>query len=225
METDNNKPTATVVMLTWSPSAYRLDKMKESFASLKEHTHMPHTLVVVDNGPQEQTDYLSGQHIDIHIKNTVNKGVGHSRNQGLAATDTQYIAFVDNDITYFPDWLSKCIDALETYPDKKLIASGVKNKPMRLPKYQVGNLDGYELFSRCAGMCVVMKRDTINEFGGWSLKSNCGHVFSRSACLRKYRFIWHPSWNGRHTAKKSYHYKKQQFNPENGMWEAKVACV
>jgi len=214
-----------IVMIAWSPNGYRMKIMRQSFASLKAHTHRDHLLVVVDNGPIEQTDFLNDQSIDVHIVNPVNLGVGKSRNAGAAAaaSSIDYIAFVDNDLGYFDGWLNACIETLEKYPDEKLIASPVKNKPMRLHKYDRGMLDEYTLHARCAGMAMVMRRTDYIAIGRFNeRKSNVGHQFCAAAKKHGYRFIHHPDWTGRHIAKvPSYHYKKQQFDPVTGLWLAK----
>ena len=217
----------SIVMIAWSPNDYRMRIMRQSFASLKSHTHRDHLLVVVDNGPAEQTAFLNDQSIDVHIVNPVNLGVGKSRNLGAAASATDYIAFIDNDLGYFDGWLDASIEALEKYPDEKLIASAVKNKPMRLPKYDRGMLDEYTLHARCAGMAMVMRRTDYDAIGRFhEQKTNVGHQWCAAMKKRGYRFVHHPDWLGRHIGKvASYHYKKQQFDPATGLWLAKQPRV
>lgn len=212
-------PDTSVVLISWVPNAYRMKILRQSFASLKAHTQYPHVLVVVDNGPSEQTEFLKTQDIDVHVINGVNQGVGKSRNQGAKATQSEYIAFVDNDIGYFPGWLGKCIEALKTFDDRKLIATARKTHPMKQRKYHAGALGAYSLWMRCAGMCLVMKRDAWLEMGTWSEASNPGHRFCHTARAKGYRFLWHEQWTARHLAKRaSYHYKKQVFQPQTGLW-------
>jgi len=210
----------SVVLISWSPNEYRRKLLQQSLASIREHTYMDHTLIVIDNGPIEQREIIKDAEPDIHIINDINKGVGVSRNQGARLTKSEFIAFVDSDIGYFPDWLAKCVGVLEEYPDRKLIASAVKNKPMRLPKYDRGPLGEYHLYGRCAGMAMVMRRSAYNEIGHFhELKTNVGHQFCAAAKRCGYMFVHHPEWAGRHLGRKSaYHYKKQQFLPETGEW-------
>lgn len=210
----------SIVLISWCPNDYRLKVLRQSLESLRAHTKRPHTLVVVDNGPQEQTHLIHEYNPDIHLINPVNRNVGPSRNQGAAATDSKYIAFVDNDIGYFPGWLDATIGVLEEYPDRRLVASAVKNHPMKLAKNRAGKLDHYDIYRRCAGMAMVMRRSTYDEAGGFhETKTNVGHQWCMAMKRHGYLFIHDPAWRGRHIARKaSYHYKKQQFVPETGQW-------
>jgi glycosyltransferase involved in cell wall biosynthesis len=207
----------SVVMITWSPSRKRLEIMKRSFESLRSSAGRPHILVVVDNGPEEQTEWLNSQDIDLHLVNNVNLGVGRSRNLGAAATATDYIAFVDNDILYFPGWLNECVSTLRKYEDRKLIASPRKSSPMKHRKHHVGSLDDYELFNRASGQALVMKRQAWEEIR-WSERNTPGGIFCNAARSKGYKFIWHKTWAARHLCKKpSYNYKHKLVN---GVWRA-----
>jgi glycosyltransferase involved in cell wall biosynthesis len=202
-------------MISWSPNDYRLNLLKQSLASLRACTPGPHALVVVDNGPPAQTDWLRTQDLDIHCINRVNQGVGISRNQGARLTESDYLAFVDSDILFFPDWLTICVGLLERFPNEKLIATARKTTPMRQRKYFAGLLEDCELWRRCAGMCLVMRRETYLALGGFSLKSNVGHVFCETARANGYHFLWHPSCVARHLGKKkSYDYRRTLVNGE-----------
>lgn len=207
-----------IVYLSWSPTPERLAVTKRSFLSLKNCTNQEHELIVVDNGPPDQTEWFKDQEIDKHIINPINILPGPARNQGAAEGKARYIAFVDNDIGFYPNWLNNCLDALEKYPDKKLVATARKTKPMKLQKYFRGMLDEYELWAHCAGMCLVMKRESFMELGQWSYKTSPGGVMCRQMKAHGYKFIWHPTWVCRHMAKSSYHYKKQKFDPKTGTW-------
>jgi len=210
-----------VVMISWSPNPKRLRALEVCFQSLKQATHYPHILAVVDNGPAEQTQWLRQQEIDLHIVNEVNQGIGVSRNQGARATDTEYLAFVDSDLAFFDGWLGQCIEALKRYPDQKLIATG-RFEPSH-GKYFRRPLNEYQLYGRAAGGCLVMRRETWKKFGQWPTGRNTGDMWSRRAVRRKYLFIWHPSWRVRHLVPvKSYGTHQRLVN---GKWIREVSHV
>jgi len=212
-----NNVNTSIVMITWCENDYRLRKMKASFKSLKENTKRPHLLVVIDNGLEKQTDFLRMQDIDVYYKPDVNMGVGASRNKGAELVETDYIAFVDNDIIYFPNWLNECVEVLEKYSDKKLISTPRKSSPMKHRKYFRGMLDEYELWSRASGQALVMSREAYNEIG-WSEKSTPGGIFCNNARRKGYSFIRKDSWKARHICKKpSYNYRHKLVN---GIWRA-----
>ena len=205
----------SIVLITWCPNRYRLKMMMRSFESLKEHTKRPHLLVVIDNGLEEQTDYLRMQNIDIYYKPDVNMGVGAARNKGASLVETDYIAFVDNDILYFPNWLNECIEALEKYPDMKLISTPRKSSPMKHKKHHVGTLDEYELYNRASGQALVMSREAYNKIG-WSEKSIPGGIFCNNARRKGYKFVHKSTWTAKHICKKaSYNYRNKLVD---GVW-------
>ena len=207
----------SIVMITWCATPARLALLKRSFLSFKECTQIPHRLIVIDNGLEEQTEYLKAQEIDDHVINNVNLGVGISRNLGAARSDSEYIAFVDHDLVYYPGWLKNCIDGLEANADRLLIATGTKNHPMKYAKHHVGDIGEYSLWNRCSAMCLVMRRRDFDTIGPWSVSTSPGGKFSKQARAHKYLFVWHPTWLVRHIGKSpSYHYKKQVF--VNGQW-------
>jgi glycosyltransferase involved in cell wall biosynthesis len=214
----------SVIMIAWSNDAYRMKVLRQTLESYKAHTFMEHQWVIVDNGPAAQTDVIRTYHPDIHIIPRVNVGVAKARNLGARLATGDYLAFMDSDIGYFPHWLEKCVEALVKYPDRKLVASAVKNKPMCLKKYYAGKLDEYDLYTRCAGMAMVMRRETYETCGPFhERKTNVGHQWCSVMRANKYRFIHHPDWMGRHIARKpSYHYKKERFIPETGLWVPRI---
>ena len=209
---------ASIVLITWSPTKRRLAFLKRTIASLRRKAGYPFTLVVVDNGPQVQTDYLARECADdIVITNKVNLGVGTARNQGADATNSHYIAFIDNDLEFVSDnWLFECIKALEAFPEQKLIATPRRSHPMKGPKKVAGNLGKYLLFDRASAMCLVMRRSDYQAIGRWPGHSMPGSKYCDWTYRKGYKFVWHPSWAVKHLAKKpSYNFHHSLVN---GKW-------
>ena len=159
--------TASVAMIAWSPGVSRMTYMRESLTTLRECTKYPHTLVVVDNGPAEQTEFVRSIGPDIHIVNKQNVGPAESRNMGALATYSDYIAFVDNDMRFYEDWLADTVGWLERYPDRKLIAVP-HNCPVMRKRYTTGTLDDLHLAEFGGSGCWVMKRRAFEQIGRWT---------------------------------------------------------
>ena len=206
----------SIVLITWAETQQRLDVLKKSLASLRANTKIPHKLVVVDNGPAQQTEFLNTQNIDIHLKPCVNVGVGHGRNLGAAATQSEFIAFVDNDIGYFPKWLKASVAVLAKNPGWNVIVTPRKSNPMKYKKNHVGNLGPYQLFRRCSGQAVVMHRKTFETIGQWSASSKPGGDYCDRARALGIYYLWHPNWKALHLCKKaSYNHRHVLVN---GKW-------
>ena len=196
-------PNATIVMVAWSPTKERLNIMKRCFQSLLQNTHYLHKLIVIDHGPEEQTEWLKGQCIDIHHIHGGNQPIGDARNLGARMTNTKWIAFVDNDMWFFPNWLKRCIVALQTFDQYKLIATQFFSHHMQYDGFHVGTLKGgYRLYKRSSPGSMVIRREDYEAIGPWSYRTDTGGNYSNRACKLGYYWLWHPTWTGKHMGTK-----------------------
>ena len=69
-------------------------------------------LIAIDNGPKEQTEFLKTQKIDKHIINKINKGPGYSKNQAIKYATGDFVAYIDNDLTFEKDGIGVVIDSM-----------------------------------------------------------------------------------------------------------------
>lgn len=199
----------SVIVITWSPAHqadYRLALLRQTLTSLRACTDPPYTLVVVDNGEEPQTQYLRTIQPDIHIVNRVNQGPGVARNQGALVTQSRYLAFIDNDVVFYPGWLKTSVDLLAQYPDRKFIVAPTRSGPM---KNQRRNFierweDGHELWRVSGGYCLVMPRTAFEEIGLWT-SSDLEPVEDREYAYRAqdkgYVYIWPPGGFVRHAGR------------------------
>lgn len=205
--------TATVVMIAWSPNNKRLKIMKGCVNSLKQYTKHSYKWVVVDNGPAEQTEYIRSMLPDIHIQNKANQGPPMSRNAGAFVTESDYIAFVDNDVEFYENWLTDSIALLEKYPVRKLIAVPTNCPIMRRPTNLLGKLDDCNLARFAGSACWIMKRRSFREIGPWSNSTPNDVDYSIRAvalgyefiCPEKGPFVRHLAWHNR-TFKGGFHF-------------------
>jgi glycosyltransferase involved in cell wall biosynthesis len=109
--------------------------LKLCLGSIWENTDHPHDLLVFDNGScQEVKDYLvqaAGQgKIQYLILSDKNLGKGGAWNIIFDAAPGEIIAYTDNDAYFYPGWLSKSLEILETYPKVGMVTS----RPFRSPE-------------------------------------------------------------------------------------------
>lgn len=213
-----NSIETSIVLISWRPNDYRRTIAEQSFRSLLACTDTRHLIVVVDNGPAEDGLFDDGR-IGLLARPPVNLGVGSARNLGAGMTDSEFIAFVDDDLLYFPGWLDAAIDCLKRYPDHKLIACPRKSSPMRLAKHNVGSLEDYPLYNRASGQCMVMRRATFQQIGPWAEHSTPGGDYCDRARANGFLFIRRDEWLMRHIGRKpSYNYR---LTLVDGQWLAK----
>jgi glycosyltransferase involved in cell wall biosynthesis len=116
----------TVAVLTYVPfiSGYyaeMLDVIKICLGSLIANTDLPYDLMVFDNGScREAQDYLRGLqdqgHIQYLILSDKNLGKGGAWNILLSGAPGEIIAYTDSDAYFYPGWLSRSVQLLDTYP-------------------------------------------------------------------------------------------------------------
>ncbi len=116
----------TVAVLTYVPfiSGYyaeTLDVIKTCLESLITNSDLPHDLMVFDNGSCLETqDYLLGLkekgNIQYLVLSDKNLGKGGAWNILLSGAPGEIIAYTDSDAYFYPGWLSRSVQLLETYP-------------------------------------------------------------------------------------------------------------
>lgn len=123
----------TVAVLNYIPffSGYYADVfnvLKTCLSSIWENTDLPYDLMVFDNGScAEVKDYLNEQvkegRIQYLILSEKNLGKGGAWNIILDAAPGEVIAYTDNDCYFYPGWLSKSMQLLETFPNVGMVTS------------------------------------------------------------------------------------------------------
>jgi len=129
----------TAAMLTYIPflSGFyeeTLDVLKVSLDSMREKPGLPFDLMVFDNGScPEARDYLIEEkeagRIQTLILSEKNVGKGGAWNVILGGAPGEIIAYADSDVLFSPNWLSRSIEILETYPNVGMVTA----RPFRTP--------------------------------------------------------------------------------------------
>jgi glycosyltransferase involved in cell wall biosynthesis len=129
----------TVAVLTYLPflsGFYEegLDVLKVSLESMRKDAGLPFDLMVFDNGScAEARDYLIAEkeagRIQYLLLSEKNLGKGGAWNMILAGAPGEIIAYADSDILYYPKWLSRSVEILETFPNVGMVTA----RPFRTP--------------------------------------------------------------------------------------------
>lgn len=104
---------------------------QRSLESIYKHTTIPFKLVYVDgNSPSQVRGYLQQRACEQHFKLIRTEHYltpNQARNLGLAAVDTEYLVFFDNDVVVTPGWLPAlvaCADETEATVVGPLMCQG-----------------------------------------------------------------------------------------------------
>lgn len=133
-----------MVVVNWN----RRDLLKACLQSLKsQQVNQSFEVVVVDNGSDDgsaemvASEWLGNPLVHVVLlRNSQNLGFCAANNQGFAASDTEFVALLNNDAEAAPGWLGALASAFEGRPDVGMAASKVlvHEDPRRIDK--VGHL-------------------------------------------------------------------------------------
>ena len=128
-----NPEKITVAVLNYIPFiggfyAEMLNVLKACLGSIWQNSDLPYDLLVFDNGScSEAVDFLQESEregkIQYLILSEKNLGKGGAWNIMLQAAPGDIVAYGDNDVYYFPNWLSNSIDVLESFPNVGMVTS------------------------------------------------------------------------------------------------------
>jgi hypothetical protein len=115
-------------------------------------TAPPREVIVVDDGSTDTTVSAVGEYADRSVRYVVQRNAGPSaaRNHGLAAATQPYVAFLDADDYWSPEFLAKTVRFLETRLEAIAVSTGlmiqdVSGAVLRLPEallLEAANPDG-----------------------------------------------------------------------------------
>lgn len=82
-------------------------------------------LIINDGCTDNSVELIQNSITDERIKiiHQKNQGVSVARNKGVECAKYEYIAFLDGDDEWLPEYLSKMVDAIQLFPDSKMFCS------------------------------------------------------------------------------------------------------
>ncbi|NOT04569.1 MAG: glycosyltransferase family 2 protein [Anaerolineales bacterium] len=123
----------TVALLNYIPFlsgfyAETLDVLKVSLESMRKDAGLPFDLMVFDNGScPEVREYLVKEkeegRIQYLILSEKNMGKGGAWNVMLTGAPGEIIAYTDADVLFSPNWLSRSVELLETFPNVGMVTA------------------------------------------------------------------------------------------------------
>ncbi len=79
-------------------------------------------IVVVDSNPELRSELVASLPESVHLLESGRQGLSEARNVGIAACDSDVVAFVDDDAAVGPRWLSTLLEAFDS--DEALLGAG-----------------------------------------------------------------------------------------------------
>ena len=111
--TISQKPTVSVIVPAYNVAPY----IAATVESVLAQTYRDFELIVVNDGSTDETEaQLAAFRDDVIYLTQANGGVMRARNAGLARARGRYLALLDGDDIWEPDFLSTLVGLLETDP-------------------------------------------------------------------------------------------------------------
>src|SRR5262249_20267637 len=101
-------------------------RLRECVESLSRQTRKDLEVIVVDNSGAGLVGKLGTAPGARVIENARNVGFGAAINQGIAASNSPYVASLNDDAVASPEWAETVVDAMERRPDVGMCASQVR---------------------------------------------------------------------------------------------------
>lgn len=166
-------PSVAVIIPTFN----RRHCLGRALDSVFAQTLAPTEVCVIDDGSRDGTEALVRRNFpSVRYLYQANRGVSAARNAGIAATGSEWLAFLDSDDEWLPQKLERqfaLLDSAKGKPDHPLIhcdeiwiRNGVRVNPM--VKHEKA---GGRLFNRCLPLCVIspsatlLQRSLLDEVG------------------------------------------------------------
>jgi glycosyltransferase involved in cell wall biosynthesis len=108
------------------PARNRADVIDVAIASVLAQTYVNWELIVVDDASTDGTAEAVERYTDprIHlVRLTSSTGVSRARNQGIAASQGRFLAYLDSDDVWEPDFILISLNELKKYPKLDLVYS------------------------------------------------------------------------------------------------------
>lgn len=152
------------------PILNNLEYTKQCLESIIKCTKILFRIIIIDNNSTDGSEkwikeYLEQNKIKFkYIKNKTNRGVGPAWNQGLKASNADYIAIINNDIVVSDNWLKNLI---KPFKDKNIgLTTPIASDGDVIPEdfYNSKIVDGMKKTSKF-GCCFVLPRYIFKKVG------------------------------------------------------------
>ena len=98
------------------------DALRSCLDSLSRQTFRDFDIVVLDNSGRNLVEPREGVRV---IANASNAGFGAAVNQGIRASEAEFVATLNDDTSAAPQWLGSLVSAMERHPEAGMCASRV----------------------------------------------------------------------------------------------------
>lgn len=193
----------SIIMPVFNKSNY----LKKAIDSVVNQTCTDFELILINDGSTDRSLEVLRQLIPLFrekfpdktilLINKSNEGVSVARNEGVAQSSFPYIAFLDADDWWGPDYLYNMKQLAQKYPEAGLYGSSyykVKNRKFIRaaigvhPHFSDGIINYYRVYARSGWMPVwtgaaIVKKHVFDEMKGFQPPLKLGEDFYLWSCI------------------------------------------
>jgi len=119
----NKTPKVSVIIPTYNTAKY----LDDAIASVLNQTYTNYEIIVIDDGSTDNTvEIVEKYQNKISYIYQENQGVSAARNKGIAASQGEFIAFLDADDIFMAHKLEKQVAVFERQPELGIVNSGYR---------------------------------------------------------------------------------------------------
>lgn len=166
------KPIVSIIIPTFN----RQEVLGRALNSILNQTFDQWELIVVDGASTDDTaNFVRTNYPDVRlIQLNENRGAAATRNAGIQVASSRYIAFLDSDDEWQPEYLQRMVDTLESNPNNPMAYSGYiscldgeeakRSIPKPIESDQVLSMLLREAFIQTMSL-VVIRKSAFNTVG------------------------------------------------------------
>jgi teichuronic acid biosynthesis glycosyltransferase TuaG len=174
--TATSEPLVSIVMPAYNTSAYIAFAIDSALAQ----TVADFELLIVDDGSSDETKAIADRYAAKDSRLTVwsrpNGGACRARNDALGRARGRFVAFLDSDDVWMPEYLQTHLDILERHPEISVVTANAINldgpldgQPYWTPGPEIRPLTMLEMIEREDSVCImsVFRRAVHTTIGGF----------------------------------------------------------
>ena len=164
------------------PTYNRAYVLWRAIASVLTQTEVRWELIVVDDGSTDDTHRLLEEFHDVRIRVFIlsNRGPAAARNHGARQARAPYLAYIDSDNWWHPEYLATMLRAIQQQPEGVLWYCGQHTTIWRREPTGIWTLEAMTIDTRAQydiaavlqlkgadTNCIVHTRQVLEAVGGW----------------------------------------------------------
>ncbi len=174
------------------PLYNKKDTIKRALNSVIEQKYQPEEIIVVDDGSTDGSAAIVAEMkiANLRLVNQRNAGVSAARNHGSSLASSEWVAFIDGDDEWLPDFLETISELHDAFPGYEVYASAYYAGDYQGNKRQItlnrlpfsggqGVLENYFEVGSCSdpplwSSAICIRKDALQQIGGFPLNVKSG---------------------------------------------------